>query len=174
MSFNPDHQELRQHSQREKLQQSISKSFLAQEVFLKRVNQSLQGIENIETGIDDILVWGWKDDENDRNLIKCLNRVRKIGMTMNISKCIFRQREVMYLGHEVSAEGRKPDDTKIRAISDMTKPIDKKAYRDCWGWLIMLPNSSQIYQKLLRRCETSQGKTPIGIRRLSMMKLSMK
>ena len=63
----------------------------AQEVFHNIINQSFEDIENVETDIDDILIWGTKDDEHDRNLIKCMDRAEKIGMTVNLSKCIFKE-----------------------------------------------------------------------------------
>lgn len=68
----------------------------------------------------------------------------------------------------------KPHHANIQAISYMLTPRDKKAFKDSWGWLIIFPWSSKIQQKLLRRCESLRGRTPIGIGRLSIMKLSIK
>ena len=53
---------------------------------------------------------------------------------MNIDKCVFRQKELVYLGHKVSAEGIKPDDTKIQAILDMSKPVVKKGVQKTIGY----------------------------------------
>ena len=120
----------------------------AQEVFHKRINQSFEDIENVETDIDDILIWGTKDDEHDRNLIKCMDRAEKIGMTLNFSKCIFKERQLTYLGHKLSRDGIQPDDAKIKAIYDMPRPIDKKGVQRLLGMVNyvakFLPNTSAI------------------------------
>ena len=57
----------------------------AQEVFHKRISQYFDGLSKVETDIDDMLIWGEETDDHDRNLIRCLDKAEKVGMTiMNI------------------------------------------------------------------------------------------
>ena len=46
----------------------------AQDVFHKRINQSFDGISQVETDIDDILIWGHSDEGHNRCLIRCLEK----------------------------------------------------------------------------------------------------
>ena len=50
----------------------------AREVFRKRVNQSFDGILQVETNIDDMLIWGHSDEDHNRCLIRCLEKAQKL------------------------------------------------------------------------------------------------
>ena len=93
---------------------------------------------------------------------------------MNIDKCVFRQKELVYLGYKVSAEGIKPDDTKIQAIFDMPKPVDKRGVQRLLAMVNhvakFFPNISEIttpLRELTRKNSHWQWKK-------NMMKLSTK
>ena len=60
------------------------------------------------------------------NHSKCMDRAKKIGMKMNISKCIFRERQLTYLCHNLSPDKIQLNDAVIKAICDMPKPTDQK------------------------------------------------
>lgn len=96
------------------------------EVFHKRISQYFNGMSEIETDIDDILIWRQKDEDHDYHLIRCLEKARKIGMTMNINKCQFKTTELVYLGHKLTVNGVEPDEEKIRSIMGLPVPEDKK------------------------------------------------
>ena len=105
----------------------------AQEVFHKRVSQSFDGIQQVETDIDDILIWGQKDEDHDFQLIRCLEKAQKIGITMNINKCQFKAEELVYLGHKLTSNGVEPDEEKIRSIIGLPVPEDKKGVQRLLG-----------------------------------------
>ena len=107
----------------------------AQEVFHKRISQTFEDMGQIETDIDDILVWGKKEDDHDIHLIKCLEKAKAMGMTMNIDKCQFKTSELIYLGHKLTVEGIQADESKIKSILDMPIPEDKKAVQRLLGML---------------------------------------
>ena len=88
----------------------------AQEVFHKRVSQSFDGIQQVETDIDDILIWGQKDEDHDFQLIRCLEKAQMIGITMNINKCQFKAEELVYLVHKLTSNGVEPDEEKITSF----------------------------------------------------------
>ena len=105
----------------------------AQDVFHKRISQSFDGMPQIETDIDDILIWGQKDEDNDHHLIRCLEKPRKIGVTVNINKCQFKTTELVYLGHKLTASGVEPDEEKKKSIMSLPVPEEKKKlFKDCW------------------------------------------
>ena len=78
--------------------------------------QIFDGMLQIEIDIDDILIWSQKDEDYDHHLIRCLEKARKIGMTMNINKYQFKTSELLYLSHKLIANGGELDEEKIRSI----------------------------------------------------------
>ena len=124
----------------------------AQEVFHKRVSQTFKDMEQIETGIDDILIWGKKEDDHDIYLIKCLEKAKAMDMTMNIDKCQFKTPELIYLGHKLTADGIRADESKIKSTFDMPIPENKKAIQRLLGMLNyvgkFVPNLSELTSSL--------------------------
>ncbi|GBG92641.1 hypothetical protein CBR_g56606 [Chara braunii] len=75
------------------------------------------------------------------SIYKCRNRkvTEKIPPTMgpafkiNCEKCEFGRTRVLYLGHEISAEGLKPDDAKVASIRDWPRPQSVTEMRSFLG-----------------------------------------
>ncbi|PFX15247.1 Retrovirus-related Pol polyprotein [Stylophora pistillata] len=84
----------------------------AQEVFQKRMSQHFSDLEGVETDIDDIIVHAETEEKHDHHLQAVLERCEKINLTLNKEKCIFKLKEVTYIGHKLTQEGFKPDDEK--------------------------------------------------------------
>ena len=97
----------------------------ASEVFQSEVAQIISGIDGVDNSQDDIIIWGNSKVEHENRLMQVLSRIRESGMKLNLSKCIFGQKEVTFLGHILSAEGVKPDPEKTRAIKEMPLPRNK-------------------------------------------------
>ena len=106
----------------------------------------------IETGIDDIFIWGKKEDDHDLHLIKCLEKAKAMGMTMNIDKCQFKTPELIYLWHKLTADGIRADESKIKSILDMPIPENKKAIQRLLSMLNyvgkFVPNLSELTSSL--------------------------
>ena len=105
----------------------------AQEVFQKRMYQSFGDLPGIEIDIDDILVWGASEEEHNHHLQAVLKRCKDIGLTLNKDKCRLNVPEIIYLGHTISADGVAPDKEKVRVISEMPPPDDKKGVERLLG-----------------------------------------
>jgi hypothetical protein len=120
----------------------------AQEIFHKRVNHLFEDLEGVETDIDDILVWGRTIEEHDQRLKATLDRTKLIGMTLNPDKCKLRVTEVTYLGHKLTGEGVRPDQSKVEAIINMPAPQDKAGVQRLLGMVNYLakfiPGMSEI------------------------------
>ena len=110
--------------------------------------QAFGDLEGVETDVDDILVWGSTIQEHDERLMKTLKRCEEINLTLNRDKCEFRVKEVIYIGHKLTAEGVKPDEQKVEAIKRMPPPEDKKGIERLLGIVNYLarfvPNMSTI------------------------------
>ena len=109
-------------------------------------------LEGVETDIDDILVWGRSQEEHDTRLKNALNRCEQIGLTLNKDKCVINSSSLTYIGHELSSEGVKPDKMKLKAISEMPAPTDRKGVMRLLGTVNYLskfiPYMSQVTEPI--------------------------
>uniref|UniRef100_H3ARH3 Gypsy retrotransposon integrase-like protein 1 n=1 Tax=Latimeria chalumnae TaxID=7897 RepID=H3ARH3_LATCH len=90
----------------------------------------LQGIPHVAVYLDDILVTGMTEVEHLENLEEVLNRLEKAGLCLR-SKCTFKAKGVVFLGHKVDATGLHPVKEKVQAIQDAPAPSnvsELKAY----------------------------------------------
>ncbi|GBG60857.1 hypothetical protein CBR_g15978 [Chara braunii] len=71
--------------------------------------------------LDDILIFSRTVEEHVGHLDKVLIS-RQHQFKINWENCEFGCTWILYLGHEVSAEGLKPDDTKMASIRDWPRP----------------------------------------------------
>ena len=97
---------------------------------------------------DDITIAGKDIEEHDIILRRVLNRARESNVKFNRNKIQLRVNEVKYLGGIVSADGFKPDETKVKAIVDMPRPDNKQDLQRLLGMVNYLssfiPNVSAI------------------------------
>ena len=123
-----------------------------QEVYQKRISQLFEDLEGVETDIDDILVWGRSQEEHDTRLKNALNRCEQFGLTLNKDKCVINSSSLTYIGHELRSEGVKLDKTKLKAISEMPAPTDRKGVMRLLGTVNYLskfiPNMSQVTEPI--------------------------
>ncbi|XP_059060190.1 uncharacterized protein K02A2.6-like [Achroia grisella] len=99
----------------------------APEVFHATVKQLLEGLDGVDSFVDDIICWGRTKQEHDDRLQALLERARKINLKFNKNKCKICVQEVTYLGHIFNKDGMKPDCSKVTAIKEMPVPTDKKS-----------------------------------------------
>ena len=98
------------------------------EIFQKRVNLVLEGLEGILNIADDILVYGVGDTveqanaDHDKKLEVLLLRCRERGVALNKDKLKLRVKRVKFMGHVLTDNGLEPDPEKIEAIKEMPKP----------------------------------------------------
>ncbi|GBG91208.1 hypothetical protein CBR_g52090 [Chara braunii] len=71
---------------------------------------------------DDILIFSKTVEEHVAHLDKVLGLLQQHKFKINGEKCEFGRTRVLYLGHEISAEGLKPDDAKVANIRDWARP----------------------------------------------------
>ena len=122
------------------------------------MNEVLSGLRNVVCIADDILCFGTGDTleealaDHDRCMIALLNRCREKGLHLNKEKLQINRKSTVYMGHELTAEGVKPDERKIKAIMDMPPPADRTALMRLLGMATYLakfvPNFSEVTGKL--------------------------
>ena len=125
----------------------------APEEFQRRQHEKIEGLEGVQVIAYDFLVYGQGDSceeaviDHDRNLRRFLDRAREVNLKLNKHKMKLRLTEVKCIGHMPSSEGLKPDPDKVRAISEMPIPEDKKAVQWLIGYMCQL--SSQVPAQLI-------------------------
>ena len=83
--------------------------------------------------IDDIIVFGKSLEEHNTRLRQVLERLDEYKFKLNPKKCKFLQERVQFLGHEVSAEGIRPNLEKIEVIRQQIAPHNLKALQRFLG-----------------------------------------
>ena len=82
---------------------------------------------------DDIIVYGKTREEHDNNLDKCLKRLFDRGFRLNKSKCSFLSQTLQFFGQTFSADGIKPDPTRILDLQNAPKPNNVHDVRSLLG-----------------------------------------
>ena len=120
----------------------------ASEVFQKKISEIIEGLEGCKNNQDDIIVWGSSKEEHDERLKAVLDRIRAANLKLNKEKCVFCVQQLTFLGHTFTANGVKPDESKINAILNMPIPENKHELRRFMGMVTylgkFLPNLSTI------------------------------
>ena len=78
----------------------------APEAFMNLMNNIFQDYLDkfVLVFIDDILIYSKNEEEHQRHLEIVLQRLRKHKLYGKLSKCIFYQKEIQYLGHIISTQ----------------------------------------------------------------------
>ena len=91
-------------------------------IFQRTMEGILRGILHVCIYLDDILVTGETQEEHMKCLDKVLTRLEEAGLRLKKKKCGFMLESVEYLGHSISAEGLRPTEQKVRAITEAPQP----------------------------------------------------
>jgi hypothetical protein len=122
------------------------------EIFQRKIVQCFEGIDGVEIYVDDILVWGTSQKDHDERLNLVLERARKYNIKFNVNKCKFSVNEVRYIGHKITDQGIKPDDSKIEVIKNYPVPTNVKELQSFLGIVNYLhkfiPNVAELSKPL--------------------------
>ena len=115
----------------------------ASELFQMLIEKRLCDIQGVKNIHDDIFVFGKTRRDHDRALDKCLQRLGKIGLTLNLQKCSFLQDELSFFGNVYTKDGVKPDPKRINDIINVERP---ETVRDVGSFLGMLNYCSKTFR----------------------------
>ena len=124
--------------------------------FQRCMDLVLSGLQGVELFVymDDIVLYANSIEEHSEKLRKLLARLQNAGLTLQPEKCRFLQREITYLGHNISSEGVKPDPEKIRAVKSFPIPKNKKNIKQFLGlvgyYRRFIPDMAKISKPLTR------------------------
>lgn len=107
----------------------------AGQTFQRFIHEVLDGLDFVFVYVDDICVASDNLDEHRRHLRLIFERLRKYGMTINLSKCVFGQNKVRFLGHMISPEGIAPLPERVQLLRDCERP---KTARDLKRFIALM------------------------------------
>ncbi|KAL6455331.1 hypothetical protein MHYP_G00362250 [Metynnis hypsauchen] len=128
----------------------------APEIFQRKLMQALEGLPGIYVNADDVLITGEGETvenatkDHDEKLRHFLNRCREQNIKLNADKFKLKKEEVPYIGHLLTSEGLKIDPEKVRAVTEMPRPMDVKGVQRLVGMVNYL---SKFYAHLSDDCE---------------------
>ncbi|GBG60679.1 hypothetical protein CBR_g12415 [Chara braunii] len=97
------------------------------EDFLKMVEDGWHDLQEAQKATDAILTLHTRQFKSVRDATDAVERLIcvpgvRYDPQINGEKCEFGRTRILYLGHEISAEGLKPDDAKVASIRDWPRP----------------------------------------------------
>ena len=95
----------------------------------------MQGLDNVDAIMDDIIVYGRDMAEHDAKLAAVLHRVNEAGLKHNKEKCLFRQTQLEYFGHVINSAGISPNPKKAEAIRNLDPAKDIKELQRVVGMI---------------------------------------
>ena len=72
--------------------------------------------------LDDVVIYAKNLKEHAEKFDLVMNRLREANMKLQVDKCEFLRREVVYLGHVITQEGVKPCPDKVNAVQEFSVP----------------------------------------------------
>lgn len=122
------------------------------EIFAQILTDLLKNVENVESSMDDILIYGKTLEQLKDTTNRVIDLLKNAGLRLNKDKCIFNSSRIRFLGHVLTDQGLEPDPEKIEAIERLQTPKNKKMLQRLLGMVTYLSkfikNLSQITQPL--------------------------
>lgn len=92
--------------------------------FQRAMDNVLRGLQGLHCMVylDDIIIFSSSLDQHLQDLRTVFDRLRNTNLKVQLDKCEFLRKEVLYLGHTITRDGLKPNDDKIQAVLDFPLP----------------------------------------------------
>ena len=97
-------------------------------MFQHKIDEIFNDMPNVFGTADDILVIGYDKDgkDHDKAVYNMLRQCQDVNLKLNKDKCHFRYMSIPFVGEVVSREGIQPDLQKIRTLTKMPVPKNKR------------------------------------------------
>ncbi|CAB3979301.1 Transposon Ty3-G Gag-Pol poly [Paramuricea clavata] len=109
------------------------------EEYQRRQREFLEGLEGVINIADDICIFGCGDTDeqaskdHDKNLIALLDRCSERDLRLSAKKIQFKATSVSFMGHILTDKGVAPGPSKVIAIQEMPKPVDRNGVQRFLG-----------------------------------------
>ena len=130
----------------------------AAEKYQWRIGMLFANEQNIQNISDDILVAGKTQKEHDKALTRAIKILHENNLTINLPKCEFNKSSLEFFGFQISKEGTKPTDEKIKSVDIFPEPTNQKELRSFLGlvnylnkYIKNLAAESTVLRKLTKK-----------------------
>ena len=89
----------------------------------------ISNLENVDSYIDDLIVYTEDWDTYIRALGELMNRLQQANLTAHRTKCMFRAKSVEFFGHQVGFDWITVNGNNLEKIKMAQRPIAKKEVR---------------------------------------------
>jgi len=115
----------------------------ASATFQQLMNSVLTGLQGLKCFVylDDIVIYDSNLKEHNERLIEILQRLRNSNLKLQLDKCEFLRKEVIYLGHIISENGIQPDPNKLTEVKHFPTPKKIKDIQSFIGLAGYYPGS---------------------------------
>jgi len=92
--------------------------------FQRLMNKVLPGLNGLKAFVylDDIIIYAKDIPEHTQKLSEIFQRLRQYRLKLQPLKCEFLRKEVIYLRHNITDKGVKPDPQKVKCVKNFPVP----------------------------------------------------
>ncbi|XP_076031970.1 uncharacterized protein LOC143019877 [Oratosquilla oratoria] len=101
--------------------------------YQRLINTLITGLPGVRSYLDDIIIYSKTWEEHLTQLYNFLSRADQARLTLNLAKSEFGQAQVAYLGHAVGNSMVKPLDLKVKVITNLPRPTNRREVRRVLG-----------------------------------------
>jgi len=101
--------------------------------FQRLVEAVVQGLQNVIVYIDDLIVHSNSHEDHLKILDQLFARLKAHNLKVNLKKCVFGSKDVMYLGFHLTESGIKPGTDKLKAVAKTEPPKNVHEIRQFLG-----------------------------------------
>lgn len=105
----------------------------APSTFQRLMDHILRGLDNVFTYLDDVIIISTSLQEHIERLKQVFERFKLHNLKIQLDKSEFLQKHVHFLGHELTADGLKPNKDKINAVLKFPLPKTQKEIKGFLG-----------------------------------------
>lgn len=105
----------------------------APSTFQRLMDHILRGLDNVFTYIDDVIIASTSLQDHMHKLKQVFDRLKLHNLKIQLDKSEFLQKHVQFLGHELTSDGLKPNQDKIKAVLNFPIPKTQKDIKTFLG-----------------------------------------
>ena len=98
----------------------------SQATYQRLMDNTLRGIENSESYVDDICVYSDNFQDHLTDLRQTLAALREANIQLRRDKCTFATQCGEFVGHDISKDGRRPVSRIVEKIANAPRPRNKQ------------------------------------------------
>ena len=94
-----------------------------------------EGLERVKLFIDNIVCFSKNGEQHVCDLRRFLGQLTKFGLKLVPNKALLGAAEIIFLGHNISSEGGRPDPNKVKTMKEMPMPQNVSQLKSLLGAL---------------------------------------